>query len=455
MKYRSDEDFIKSPKLSVITVNFNGRRFLASFIESLKAQTLTPSEIIIVDNNSSDDSVAYLRESYPEVIVIPLRNNLGFSGGNNAGAKYATGNLLAFMNNDTVLEADCLENLVNLWTGKTKEGVKVGAIASKIRFYTKFLSFSFISSSFEREADSKRLGIGIDLEASCIVGETYHKPLAISGFHGLDFIDQDQRIRWTSGSAQLLLPYSKTSEQAHKLRIRCIGSHQNIKGTILDVYCGESYLGNIEVSSELDDYELEIPIKILQSAQWVINNAGSHLDRFGNAADIGINQFDSGQFEDSRELEAFCGCSVLIPRSVYRQLGGFDERFFMYYEDTDLSWRMRSAGYKILYQPLSITRHHHGGTSIEWSPLFRYFVMRNYSLMTLKNIHWEDLPRFIKNYGDGLMAKWNACPEKRAATIIQSKWEDLNLPEEIEFKAFIDAITFFPKILFQRIIAFK
>tara|TARA_Y100000590_G_scaffold37936_1_gene40803 strand:- start:964 stop:1419 length:456 start_codon:yes stop_codon:yes gene_type:complete len=68
------------------------------------------------------------------------------------------------------------------------------------------------------------------------------------------------------------------------------------------------------------------------------------------------------------------------------KIGMFDERIFMYYEDTDLSVRMRRNGWRIEYEPNSIIRHHHAGLSKEWSPGFTYNVTRSRIYIIWK--HW-------------------------------------------------------------------
>jgi GT2 family glycosyltransferase len=89
------------PDTSVIIVNWNGRQHLEVCLAAVAAQQGVDAEVILVDNASTDGSVAFVRERFPAVRVVPLETNLGFAGGNNAGARVATGRYLAFLNNDT------------------------------------------------------------------------------------------------------------------------------------------------------------------------------------------------------------------------------------------------------------------------------------------------------------------------------------------------------------------
>ena len=79
----------------------------------------------------------------------------------------------------------------------------------------------------------------------------------------------------------------------------------------------------------------------------------------------------------------------------FEQCGGFDERFFMYYEDTDLSYRIKKLGKKIMYCPTSVVRHIHTGSSTEWSPFFVYHVYRNKLLFIKKNISTKKYIKFF------------------------------------------------------------
>src|SRR5688572_13296164 len=71
--------------VSVIVLNYNGRRWLAGCLDALAAQRgIAPFETILVDNASSDGSAAFVRTSYPAVVVHETGSNLGFAAGNNA-----------------------------------------------------------------------------------------------------------------------------------------------------------------------------------------------------------------------------------------------------------------------------------------------------------------------------------------------------------------------------------
>lgn len=98
------------PQLSIIIVNFNTRKLLSDCIESIYQTTKKVNfEIIVIDNNSQDDSISHLAKNYPQVKLIQNKNNLGFGKANNQGAKIAKGDFLLFLNSDTILNPDCLD----------------------------------------------------------------------------------------------------------------------------------------------------------------------------------------------------------------------------------------------------------------------------------------------------------------------------------------------------------
>lgn len=103
-------------KVSVVVLNYNGVTWLPRCYESLRQQTIFKEiEIILTDNNSSDDSVKFTNEWLAQAgakgRVVQNRENLVYCGANNNGAAVATGEFLLFLNNDTWLEPDCLEKL--------------------------------------------------------------------------------------------------------------------------------------------------------------------------------------------------------------------------------------------------------------------------------------------------------------------------------------------------------
>lgn len=102
------------PNVTIIVLSYNSREHLAACFESLHALDYPAQqlELMLVDNASSDDSVAYVRQTFPTVTVIETGANLGFCGGNNAGAREARGEWIAILNPDMRVEPDWLQQMV-------------------------------------------------------------------------------------------------------------------------------------------------------------------------------------------------------------------------------------------------------------------------------------------------------------------------------------------------------
>ena len=77
----------KNPKISVVILNWNGKKFLEQFLPNVLTTSYKNFELIIIDNGSSDESVPFLKDFYPSIRLIELPKNLGFAGGYNEGLK--------------------------------------------------------------------------------------------------------------------------------------------------------------------------------------------------------------------------------------------------------------------------------------------------------------------------------------------------------------------------------
>jgi GT2 family glycosyltransferase len=381
------------PKVSVIIVNYNGREYIESLVDSLNNQSIHPDEIIIVDNSSTDGSIDAFKKINSKIAlrIIESKKNLGFSGGNNLGVSYVESPLVAFLNNDTLADKFWLENMLYIWSIKKISGEKIGVIAPKIRFLHPFLSFEFRiknGACVPGNGDDRDLGIAIDVVRTRISDTEYIKPIFISGFYQEEAFPGGRMVRWTNSCAQIRLPIDVDEKERSNLRTLSITakSVSQIGSTEVEIVCGQYECGSIFIHGDFAEYEIKLPEPMIKNAEWVINNAGSEMDDDGNSVDIGIYEFDLGQYNNGRKINAFCGCSFLMDREIFLKMHGFDEDFFMYYEDTDLSWRLNKEGYSIYYEPKAIVRHIHAGTSKEGSRLFNYFVRRNSVIIKIKNL---------------------------------------------------------------------
>ena len=119
------------PEISVIIVNWNGKRFLDDCLSALRRQTFRDFETILVDNDSHDGSAEYVRSRFPEVRVLALDKNHGFTGGNLAGYELASGRLIALINNDTEAHPGWLRAMRDA----ARTFSSAGSFASKMMYF--------------------------------------------------------------------------------------------------------------------------------------------------------------------------------------------------------------------------------------------------------------------------------------------------------------------------------
>jgi GT2 family glycosyltransferase len=120
-----------SPLVSVVIPNWNGVVFLPACLDALRRQTYPHVEVIIADNASADGSCELVRQQYPEVRLLELPENRGFTGACNAGMQAARGEIVILLNNDTEVAPDWIEQVV----GAFARHPQAGMVASKMLLF--------------------------------------------------------------------------------------------------------------------------------------------------------------------------------------------------------------------------------------------------------------------------------------------------------------------------------
>jgi len=236
-------------KLSVIIVNYNVRYFLEACLQSVQdALETIDSEIIVVDNNSPDESCNMIEENFPEVTLISNKENYGFSKANNQGVSKARGKYILILNPDTIVEKDTFTKILEY--AKTRHDF--GALGVKL-----------IDGRGEYLSESKR---GI--------------PTPSVSFYKL--------IGFTS------------------------------------------------------------------------RNTGKYYANHLKENETGI-------------IEVLVGAFMLMTRKVYNEVHGFNENYFMYGEDIDLSYKILNKGYRNYYFADTLTIHYKGESTIKDAKSLRYF----------------------------------------------------------------------------------
>ena len=108
-----------------------------------------------------------------------------------------------------------------------------------------------------------------------------------------------------------------------------------------------------------------------------IDSTGIIVYQNGNAYDRGIDEEDTGQYDIQEEVLGACAGAALYRRQMLDDVGLFDESYFVYFEDVDLSFRMHLSGWRCIYVPIAIVYHMHSATSKVASPFKIYYTERN------------------------------------------------------------------------------
>lgn len=125
---------MKKPFVTIIVLNWNGHNDTRECLNSLQGIVYPNYHIVLVDNASTDDSIAILSETYPGLTIVENEENLGFSEGNNVGIRYALSqgaDYIWILNNDTVVDPSALTALVDV----AQTDTKIGILGSKIFYY--------------------------------------------------------------------------------------------------------------------------------------------------------------------------------------------------------------------------------------------------------------------------------------------------------------------------------
>lgn len=113
---------IADMKLAVNLVTWNGERFLKSCLSSLEAQTFKDFSLLIIDNGSTDGTIGFLKENYPQIRVVRHEQNVGFSKMHNQAIHWTKSDYVLCLNQDIVLEQNCLERLVSFMAAHKEAG---------------------------------------------------------------------------------------------------------------------------------------------------------------------------------------------------------------------------------------------------------------------------------------------------------------------------------------------
>ncbi len=367
------------PLVRVVVLNFDGGDMTFECLDSLLA-TDWPSQrldIVMIDNGSLDDVVERIADDqrYASVRVLEPLANLGFAAGCNLGIGL-TGDheYVALVNNDATVDPGWLRAMVPA----AEADERIGAVCAKMLFSDRYHGIEFDVPGASHLVKGEHRLLGVRVSGVRLDGERVDGRLAFDeGFHGAEpplARDGEELARWSSASAALRIASDGTPVATVSVRLSCLEPRtvtlRSAIGALTTTVGSDPVWVDVSIPSEPFD---------------VINNVGSNLFAGGYGGDRGFLEVDTGQYEQPADVFAWCGGAALLRRAYLDAVGTFDERFFLYYEDTDLAWRGRLRGWRYVYEPGALVRHRHSASSGVGSSVFRFHTERNRLLTLAKN----------------------------------------------------------------------
>lgn len=367
---------MSSAQATVVVVNYNGAHLLPPCLAGLRRQDTPPGffDTVVVDNASVDGSRELLARDHPEVRVIASPVNTGFAGGNNLALRQVTTPFAVLLNNDAVPEPDWLRRVLAPFAEPGAE--RLGVVTGKVVFAPRFLPLRLATEGFSPgPQDPRELGLrvlAVEVDGRDVTDKVLWEQLSY-GPEGTGA----GRFRWTRPAGGFLVPMPDATGPV-KVTFRWAAERDkpvSVTGDGATLTATVAAAGSEAVLAVGEDVPLVD----------VVNNAGSIVLRSGHGADRGFQEPDTGQYDEPTEVFAACGNGMALRTAAGREVDWFDDDFFLYYEDTDLSWRLRARGWAIRYEPTAVLRHIHSASSTEWSPLWLFHVERNRLLMLTKD----------------------------------------------------------------------
>jgi GT2 family glycosyltransferase len=267
-------------KVAIVILNWNGRKFLEKFLPNVIEYSSDVAEIIVADNASTDDSVYFLKQNFPEIRLIQNSENGGFSKGYNDALSQIDADYFVLLNSDIEVTENWIQPVIDLM----ESDKNIAVCQPKIRSY------------YDREKFE---------------------------------------------------------------------------------YAGA---------------------------------AGGFIDKFGYPFCRGrifeTIEIDKKQYDDVHEIFWATGAAMFVKASIYKEFGGLDEDFFAHMEEIDFCWRVKNAGYKVVYCPDSVVFHVGGGTLPKNSSRKTYLNFRNNLSLLYKNLYSRDLffVFFVRTFLDEVAA---------------------------------------------------
>ena len=362
------------PSVRLVVLNWNGGDLLGACLDAVGKLDWPADrlEVVVVDNASTDGSDRIAAER-PGVRLVRNDHNGGFVANNLALRDLDGVDYVGLVNADSFVEPGWLAALV----AGIESDDRLGAVSARMVFADRFVELSVTSPTFRPGGrDPRELGVMVSGVRADGVDRWRDAQVAAGGW-GIEHRADGGLFHWTGPEATLRVPVGDGTALPERVAIELAAEAPKR----VTVRCGDR-TSVLDVGAAPAWHDLQVTGPIVD----VVNNAGSVLVEGGYGADRGFLEADRGQYDAPADVFAWCGGSVLLRPAYLADVGLFDERFFLYYEDTDLSWRGRSRGWRYRYVPGAVARHvHAASTGGEGTPTFQHYVERNRLLMLVKN----------------------------------------------------------------------
>jgi GT2 family glycosyltransferase len=368
-------------RVRVVVLNYNGGEHVVRCVDALAAldwprrgggdggdRERREVEVVLVDNASTDGSVEAVLDAHPGVRLIQTGSNLGFVANNLALRHLGGVDYVALLNNDAFVEPGWLTPLVDALDADPG----LGAVQSRILFADRFVEID-IAPEIVRSVELGGMRLdGADRFAGLQVATGGGEPRT-SGSAIVHPLTGPATVRVPIGSGDPGAPDASDGATAELLLSSATAGRVGLT-------CGAH-----EVAAPIGPTPTWVSVALVGEAMRVVNNVGGVVTTDGHGTDRGWLEPDRGQFDEPAEIFAWCGGSVLLRPSYLAEVGLLDEELFLYYEDTDLSWRGRARGWRYRYEPRSIVHHLHAASSGTASTVFRYYNERNRLIVLVRN----------------------------------------------------------------------
>ncbi|MFM8861375.1 MAG: glycosyltransferase family 2 protein, partial [Acidimicrobiia bacterium] len=286
-------------------------------------------EIVTIVNGPGDGSAARLRRLFPTVEVIELARNEGFGANNRALEDLDRVRYVGLVNNDAFVEPGWLGPLLST----LDEDPGLGAVCPRMVFEPRFAPITIL-------APSARIARGDDREVGVRVGRVLVDGVDVtasvrSGGSGWGREATGDRIfEWLRPEATLFVPVGDGSASATV--------EVDAPSEVVVRFDG----GAGVVEHRAGSRRSEVLVPLAGERVDLVQNIGGVIFTDGYGADRGWQELDDGHLDAPADVAAWCGGGVLLRPEYLIDVGLLEPRFFLYYEDTDLSWRGLSRGWR-------------------------------------------------------------------------------------------------------------